>query len=375
MDTGRVGDLDLRRKRPVGQTFLQPLEKFEFFLRIHLAYHTRILHNAYAMRFVDLFSGAGLFSCGFQQAGFMPVLAIDLAKDAIASYNRNVVDVCICGSVSELESLPDCEVLIAGPPCQGFSTLGRRDPLDERNALALEVARLAESNPPEIVVIENVPPFLKSAAWSELSARLEAAGYTVGTWVLDAADHGTAQHRTRAFTVASRVGGVIRPSPDGIVISAGEMIAKPIDADDPMHRWPMPSDLALARMTIIPPRGDKRDLMNVAPDMCPPSWTVVGCQATDVWGRIDPAKPVNTLRCAFQNPSKGRYIHPVENRVLSLREGARLQGVPDDWVFEGRNYPVARQIGNGVPVPLARAVAEEVMRALLAARNNRSKAA
>ena len=76
---------------------------------------------------------------------------------------------------------------------------------------------------------------------------------------------------------------------------------------------------------------------------------------------MDPDKPANTLRCTFQNPSKGRYLHPTEDRVLSLREGARLQGVPDDWTFVGKPYPVARQIGNGVPVPLARAVATQVM--------------
>jgi len=117
-------------------------------------------------------------------------------------------------------------------------------------------------------------------------------------------------------------------------------------------------------MRLIPTGGDKRDLMRAAPDLCPPSWRQVGCQATDVWGRIDPDKPANTLRCAFQNPSKGRYIHPTANRVISLREGARLQGVPDAWHFVGRNYPVARQIGNGVPVPLARAVAGSIRQLL-----------
>src|SRR3546814_15981226 len=92
--------------------------------------------------------------------------------------------------------------------------------------------------------------------------------------------------------------------------------------------------------------------MRLAPELCPPSWERVGCQATDVWGRIDPDQPSNTIRCTFQNPSKGRYLHPIENRTLSLREGARLQGVPDCWPFAGRPYPVARQIGNGVPVTL-----------------------
>ncbi|WP_394270434.1 DNA cytosine methyltransferase [Qipengyuania sp.] len=312
------------------------------------------------MRFVDLFSGAGLFSGGFVQQGFRPVLAIDLCKDAIASYERNVAPVGRYGSVADLERLPDCEVLIAGPPCQGFSTLGRRDPLDARNALAFEVVRLAATNPPNVVVIENVPPFLRSTAWARIKGALEELDYFVVAWELDAADYGTPQYRKRSFTIASRVGIPEGPEPTLGTISAKTALSRPIDPDDPMHRWPLPSDLAAARMSRIPSGGDKRDLMRSAPDLCPPSWKSVGCQATDVWGRIDADKPANTLRCAFQNPSKGRYIHPMANRVISLREGARLQGVPDDWQFVGRNYPVARQIGNGVPIPLAGAVAGSI---------------
>lgn len=316
------------------------------------------------MRFVDLFSGAGLFSGGFVQQGFTPVLAVDLSSDAIASYGRNIAPVGRCGSVSDLERLPDCEVLIAGPPCQGFSTLGRRDPLDERNALAFEVVRLAATNPPDVVVIENVPPFVKSHAWSKIRDDLVALDYEVIPWELDASDYGTPQFRRRSFTIASRVGMPVVPTPTGAAVPARTVLARPVEPDDALHRWPTPTSLAEGRMRLIPAGGDKRDLMRAAPDLCPPSWRQVGCQATDVWGRIDPDKPANTLRCAFQNPSKGRYIHPTANRVISLREGARLQGVPDDWHFVGRNYPVARQIGNGVPVPLARAVASSIRRLL-----------
>jgi len=312
------------------------------------------------MRFVDIFSGAGLFSGGFVQQGFSPVLAVDLSRDAIASYERNIAPVGLCGSVSDLDGLPDCDVLIAGPPCQGFSTLGRRDPLDERNALAFEIVRLAATNPPDVVVIENVPPFLRSGAWARIRGDLTGLGYEVTAWELDASDYGTPQFRRRSFTIGSRLGSPTKPEPTGGPVSARAALARPVDGDDPMHRWPTPTPLAEGRMRLIPTGGDKRDLMRVAPELCPPSWRQVGCQATDVWGRIDPDRPANTLRCAFQNPSKGRYIHPTLNRVISLREGARLQGVPDDWEFIGRNYPVARQIGNGVPVPLARAVAGSI---------------
>jgi DNA (cytosine-5)-methyltransferase 1 len=127
-----------------------------------------------------------------------------------------------------------------------------------------------------------------------------------------------------------------------------------------MHIWPKPVGIAAERIALVPPKGDKRDIVIMAPKLCPPSWFKIGCQATDAWGRIDPDEPANTIRCTFQNPSKGRYLHPTEDRVLSLREGARLQGVPDHWIFEGRPYPVARQIGNGVPVPLAAAVGRRI---------------
>ena len=133
-------------------------------------------------------------------------------------------------------------------------------------------------------------------------------------------------------------------------------------AGDPLHIAPQPSGLALRRFMVIPRNGDKRDVQEKAPQLCPPSWFRMSSrpQATDVWGRMSLDEPANTLRCAFQNPSKGRYIHPTRNRVITLREGARLQGVPDQWRFFGDRTSIARQIGNGVPVPLAEAVAGSV---------------
>lgn len=315
--------------------------------------------------FIDMFSGAGLFSAGCMRAGLEPVLAIDVARDAIASYNRNVSPVGVVGSVLAERDLPRADLLIAGPPCQGFSTLGRQDPLDSRNELALAVPVWAKRCDASVVVIENVPPFLKSLQWRALAARLRRQGFGIQTWELEASDYGTPQLRRRAFTIASKVGPLRKPVPTQARPTAGSAISASIPEGDPMHRWPEPSGLAAERIALVPPRGDKRDIMRLAPHLCPPSWVAVGCQATDVWGRINPETASNTLRCTFQNPSKGRYLHPTENRCLSLREGARLQGVPDDWMFEGQNYPVARQIGNGVPIPLAEAVGRSVAEALL----------
>jgi DNA (cytosine-5)-methyltransferase 1 len=325
------------------------------------------MEKSVAPTFIDLFAGAGLFSAGMMQAGFLPVMAVELDREAVASYRRNVSPCAIRASVTDLPSVPGVDVLIAGPPCQGFSTLGRRDPMDVRNDLSLSIIPWIEAALPSLVVVENVPPFLRSIQWQRLARRLKGLGYlSVDTWELDAADYGTPQRRRRAFTVASKLGRVVAPPPLGTIVSAKGAFDDPTDPADPMHRWPLPVGIAAERLSLIPPLGDKRDLLRMRPDLCPPSWEKVGCHATDVWGRIDPSQPANTLRCTFQNPSKGRYVHPTENRVISLREGARLQGIPDNWIFEGKAYPIARQIGNGVPIPLARAVGAALFDTLVA---------
>lgn len=313
----------------------------------------------------DLFAGAGLFTEGFRQAGFQPRFAIELDVEAVKSYRRNLGPNAIHGSVTDVLDLGKVDVLIAGPPCQGFSTLGRRDPLDARNDLCFAILPWVDVAKPQVVVVENVPPFLKSRHWQRLARSLRRRGYQVFTWELEAADFGTPQLRRRAFTIASKIGIISSPEPARERINCADALLNlPISENDPMHRWPTLQGVAAKRVALVPPNGDKRDIQKAAPELCPPSWDRIGCQATDVWGRIDPSEPANTLRCTFLNPSKGRYLHPTENRTISLREGARLQGIPDNWQIDGRPYQVARQIGNGVPIPLARAVAEQIYTAL-----------
>lgn len=321
----------------------------------------------YAPNFVDLFCGAGLLSHAFKSVGFRPVLAIDLDKKAIQSYRSNVAK---CAEVADARTVRNdisAEVIIAGPPCQGFSTLGRRDPQDVRNKLGLSVLEWTKALKPKVVIVENVPGFVKSDWFEKISQGLQAQGYKTQVYVLDAVHYGAGQRRGRAFTIGSLVGDVEKPAPRKSRPKTFKEVAldKPIKLDDPMHVWPEPSELALERFKAIPALGGKRDLILNRPDLCPQSWRNLIGEATDVWGRIDPNKPANTVRCSFLNPSKGRYIHPFEDRVLSLREGARLQGIPDSWVLVGEPTPVARQIGNGVPIPLGRAIAKEVMKAML----------
>lgn len=317
-------------------------------------------------RVVDLFAGAGLFGFSFRQAGFELAEAIELDSVAARTYAENLGNHVNVADVRKIRPKGRCEVLLAGPPCQGFSTLGNRQPDDPRNLLSLEVARWAAALRPRVVVVENVEAFLESTVWSRLTTKLVRLGYEVSAFTLDAADFGAPQFRRRSFTIASVFGPVSAPLPSRhrITVRTAWEGLSPIPNGRNNHFAPQPSKIALARMRVIPRGGDKRDVMRKAPNLAAPSWWKVHCEVTDAWGRMEWDAPCNTLRTALQNASKGRYIHPEQHRVISLREAARLHTVPDEWHFFGLPTQVARQIGNSVPPTLGRAVARTV-RALL----------
>jgi DNA (cytosine-5)-methyltransferase 1 len=312
---------------------------------------------------IDLFAGAGLLGFAFGEHGFRALLAVEADPRARATFQTNVGAEKMATDVRTVVVGVKADVVLAGPPCQGFSTLGKRNHYDERNELSLRVVDWVGACSPSVVVIENVPPFLESPHWAALKRRMTRRGYECAQWILNAADFGAPQLRTRAFAVFSQRGLPVKPEP---TVKRHRTVRQafdglPLRADsEGMHVAPEPGALALSRFKVIPPNGDKRDIMRRAPHLCPPSWLRMGAQATDVWGRMDLDSPANTLRCSFQNASKGRYVHPNQHRVLTLREGARLQGVPDSWQFHGDRKSVARQIGNGVPIPLGRAVASAV---------------
>ena len=316
---------------------------------------------------VDLFSGGGLFSYAFAEEGFTLLKAVEKDKVAAATYAMNLGDHVECADVFVCKPKGECDVLIAGPPCQGFSTLGKRDAADPRNCLSLEAVRWARTLNPKVVVVENVPAFVESLVWRQLVAEFERTGYVVRASVLDAYEMGAPQLRTRSFTTASVVGMPVvrRTIADGVATVREAWAGLATVPNGRNHHYsPEPSPLALSRMRVIPMGGDKRDVMRRAPELAPPSWWKVQSEVTDVWGRMEWDRPCNTLRTALQNASKGRYIHPEQNRVISLREAARLHTIPDEWKFAGTPTQIARQIGNSVPPALGRAVARSVRQAL-----------
>jgi DNA (cytosine-5)-methyltransferase 1 len=315
----------------------------------------------------ELFAGAGFLSHSFAVEGFKIDRAVEIDPVAAATYRQNVGDHVSVGDVRATGPSGRSDVLCCGSPCQSHSTLGKKDPNDPRHELSLEVVRWAKALMPRTIVVENVPAFLGAPVWQMLSRRLRRLGYQVESIVLNALDFGASQQRVRAFTFAV-IGNmpkvkVPKKPPRRTVRDAWEGLPATPDGNN-HHYAPFPSELALARMRVIPRGGDKRDVMKIAPHLAAPSWWNLKSEITDVWGRMDWDRPSNTIRTCLLNPSKGRYIHPDQNRVISLREAARLQTVPDGWVFSGLPTQIARQIGNGVPVVLGRAVARAVFEAL-----------
>jgi DNA (cytosine-5)-methyltransferase 1 len=312
---------------------------------------------------VDMFAGAGLLSYAFVREGFDVVEAYEKDPRAAATYARNIGQHVRIADIEHARCNARCDALIAGPPCQGFSTLGKRDHNDPRNFLSIYVADWAKALQPKVVVIENVAAFLYAPVWHRLANRFRKMGYSVTSQVINAVDFGSPQRRSRSFTIASRVGNpeirpIVRSYPKNVREAWYGLSEAPDGAN--WHYAPAPSALALRRMRVIPQGGDKRDVMRLAAHLVPPSWWRINGDVTDVWGRMEWEQPSNTIRTVFINPSKGRYIHPEQNRVISLREGARLQGIPDGWDFVGVPCQVSRQIGNSVPLPLGRAVARAI---------------
>ncbi len=310
---------------------------------------------------VDLFCGAGLLSYGFCSAGFRPVFAIDSNEDSIASYRRNVGRSACVGDVRSIPTGLRCEVVVAGPPCQGFSLLGQQDSRDPRNRLCLVVPLWAQETQCKVVVVENVPQFVKSYQYATMVTELKNQGFAVKSWMLNAADFGTPQNRKRSFTIASKIGLPEMPLQKKQKTTVREAFKNlPSQNSDSMHISPVPSNLAMARFKNTPCGGGKDDIMKNAPDICLDSWFERRGQTTDVWGRMLWEKPSNTIRCYFQNPTTGRYVHPEENRVITLREGARLQDIPDSWIFQGRRTSAVKQIGNGVPIKIGRIIGKNI---------------
>jgi DNA (cytosine-5)-methyltransferase 1 len=315
---------------------------------------------------------------GFRRAGFKPVYAVELLRAPSESYRANFgcpvyngrIEDFIDGIRSGSTVLPHVDVVIGGPPCQGFSPLGKmsagfakRQAHDSMNRLAFSFADVVELLRPTAFVMENVPEFLRSEEFQEYLARIKSLGYRAVYGVLYADRYGVPQKRRRAFTIGSRIGTPALPFPNGNRATVRDAIGglSPVPTGENWHIGRNPTPKSLERYKAVPPGGNRFDLIRNRPDIAPACWIRKKTGTTDVFGRLEWDKPSGTIRTEFFKPEKGRYLHPSEHRPITHREAALIQTFPEDFVFCGSKIEVARQIGEAVPPRLAFEVAGTVM--------------
>jgi len=337
---------------------------------------------------IDLFAGAGGMTLGFERAGFVPVFAVEVERAAARTYEANFGSHIVDRPIQEVERFPDADIVIGGPPCQGFSPLGRdRDPKSREllNTLWREYARALRQVRPLAFVIENVPEFVRSEQFQAFlrTARRDKflREYDIEYRVLNAAEHGVPQRRRRGIVVASRVGSPSWPEPthaeetdllgrkrfSTVRDAIGDLPLVPDEKD--WHISRNPTEKSIARYKAVPEGGNRFDLARNRPDLLPDCWARKKSGTTDVFGRLWWDRPAYTIRTEFFKPEKGRYLHPQAHRPITHREAARLQSFPDDFAFKGSKTDVARQIGNAVPPLLAERIAHSVREMLDAASN------
>lgn len=333
---------------------------------------------------IDCFCGAGGLSLGFKTTGFDIKYAFDFDAACVETYRANHGSYAFVRDIKEVTkksieetigALEGVDVVIGGPPCQGFSVQRRGDNDDPRNHLVLEYVRLMLEIRPKFFVMENVGGLLSPRGHyflEQLKTNCSQA-YHIQIKKLDAYDYGVPQHRKRVFIVGERVDGE-RPKftfPDGTrnKVASPKTVREAIrdlmhktEKDVPNHKSDKLSDINLQRIRSIK-EGEGRDSL---PDhlQLPCHINNSSHRHLDVYGRMAWDKPAPTITARFDSFSRGRFGHPELDRSITLREGARLQTYPDDYVFIGTKVQVAKQIGNAVPPLMAKAIAERIMECL-----------
>lgn len=347
------------------------------------------------LKFIDLFCGCGGMTLGFMQSGqFALVFANDLNDPALNSYRANFDpqgNHSLSGDITALLNTPDifpaADVVIGGPPCQGFSTLNKNRESDRRKSLWRQFLDVAALSQAQVIVMENVPQLLSSTEYHQIETELLRQGFQyIEAAVLNTADYGVPQIRRRAVIMASKNHPISLPKPthahllknEGTLLQPWATVRDAIgDLPEPtgteLRILPSPLDLhvgrtptlvSVERYCAVPAGGNRFDLQRNRPDITPACWLNKPSGSTDLFGRLWWERPSVTIRTEFFKPEKGRYLHPQQNRPITHREAARLQSFPDNFIFTGSKAEIARQIGNAVPPLLARAIAEEVIRAL-----------
>ncbi|MCG8796646.1 DNA cytosine methyltransferase [Tenacibaculum finnmarkense] len=313
----------------------------------------------------DLFCGAGGMAKGFEMAGFNQVCGLDWFKEAGMTYRHNFKHPLIEGDITsreikdkfintvrkQLKGKP-LTVLSGGFPCQGFSMSGSRIIEDERNSLYKDMLEIIEELQPEFIVAENVKglrSMLKGKVEDKIKIDIKKLGYDVNVTVLNSADYYVPQKRERVIFIANRIGKKNHhPSPlleSGSYITTKEAIEDLIKLKDKKefnHIRTKHSDDMKSRLALVPEGKSLYD------------------NYSDSWKKC----PWNEASCTIKENHGGVNIHPIEPRVITVREMARLQSFPDDFIFQGAKGKQMVQIGNAVPPFLAKAIGLSIKKTL-----------
>jgi DNA (cytosine-5)-methyltransferase 1 len=358
----------------------------------------------------SLFSGIGGLDLGFEWAGFSVVWANDFVQSAVDSYARNFGLQPVLGDVNKiaLESIPDVDVLIGGPPCQSFSLVGQRLPQDERGRLVHRFVEAVRVKRPRAFAMENVPGMAASRIDGRrltyvLAEQFESMGYSVTVMKLDASQYLVPQKRRRLFLVGIVGAQVSAPDPRafahecyGIDFSAYDCgAAAALDDLGPpvtkgglatynhkppsafarlmrqaghdrytLHEIPRMSETDRLLLAFIPPGGNYKDVPDEHATQRILKFKKTGGRTT-TYGRLHPERPSYTVNTQFRRPNVGSNFHHAEPRLITAREAMRLQSLPDHFTTvhssqEARNM----LIGNAAPPLLAHAVAWVLRKAL-----------
>jgi len=316
---------------------------------------TLCVSKNYKYNFVDLFSGAGGISLGFKKANYNKVMSLEIDPDASETIRKNFPE--STHIQAEIESVTDEDILkiigdqqihvvAGGPPCNGFSVAGRRNPDDPRNQLFNQFLRVVRLLRPWVVMMENVPGILtmsKGTVKDEIISLFSSSGYdNMAVRILEAANFGVPQLRTRAIFVGNRFGKTnlypkeILKREEYIPIEFAIKDLAAMDREPEInHEWTKHSEQFEERISKVPPGGSLYESYR------------------DAFKRQHLGVP----SMAIKENHGGTHIHPTLNRVISAREMARLQTFPDDFIFSGTMKRAMWQIGNAVPVLMAEHIA------------------
>jgi len=354
---------------------------------------------------VELFSGAGGLSIGLEKAGFKIVLANEIEREFSATFSVNhphtrviTSDIHTIDFKSEIAILgnPKISLVSGGPPCQGFSTVGSKNKQDTRNSLFYEYLRVVAELKPDYIIFENVSGFKKmyeGEAYETLLSELSFLGYECNGSILEAADFGLPQRRQRTIIVGwlrglKRVELPQRTHFEEVGLFGGRRWLSLMDAISDLpsleansertdyntaplneyqsqlrgacqilteHNSSKYGEKMLEILSLIPPGGTIDDL----PERLRPK-----SYFKNTYARLIPNQPSPTITRNFGTPSSSRCVHPFQNRALSTREGARLQGFPDDYKFYGSKISKNLQIGNAVPPIFGEVIARKIVESM-----------